>query len=60
MLHNRMVLDVLTAALGGICSIIQIDCHMYILSNLGNITTTLQDMIEQVQGPYGPTLTLTL
>lgn len=60
MVHNRMVLDVLTAALGGTCSIIQIECYMYIFDNSGNITTELQDVTEQIQALDGPTLTLTL
>ena len=41
---NRMALDILTAAQGGICSIIKVECCVYNPDLSGNVSTALDDM----------------
>ena len=44
-----MVLDMLTAAQGGTCAIIKVECCVYIPDLSGNISATLGDMKGQVK-----------
>ena len=48
-IHNRMALDILTAAQGGTCAIIKVECCVYIPDLSGNVLTTLDDMKNQVK-----------
>ena len=48
-IHNRMALDILTAAQGGTCAIIKVECCVYIPDLSGNISTPLDDMKNQVK-----------
>ena len=48
-IHNRMALDILTAAQGGTCAIIKVECCAYILDLSGNVSTALDDMKNQVK-----------
>ena len=43
-IHNRMALDILTAARGGTCAIIKVECCIYIPDLSGNVSTALDDM----------------
>ena len=47
--HNRMALDILTAAQGGTCAIIKVECCVYIPDLSGNVSTALDDMKNQVK-----------
>ena len=47
--HNRMALDILTAAQGGTCVIIKVECCVYIPDLSGNVLTALDDMKNQVK-----------
>ena len=42
-IHNRMALDILTAAQGGTCAIIKFECCVYIPDLSGNVSTALDD-----------------
>ena len=48
-IHNRMALDILTAAQGGPCAIIKVECCVYIPDLSGNVWTALDDMKNQVK-----------
>ena len=48
-IHNRMALDILTAAQGGTCAIIKAECCAYIPDLSGNVSTALDDMKNQVK-----------
>ena len=48
-IHNRMALDILTAAQGGTCAIIKVECCVYIPDLSGNVSTALDDMKNQVK-----------
>ena len=43
-IHNRMALDILTAAQGGTCAIIKVECCIYIPDLPGNVSAALDDM----------------
>ena len=47
-IHNTMALDILTAAQGGTCAIIEVECCAYI-PDIGNVSTALDDMKNQVK-----------
>ena len=44
-----MALDILTAAQGGTCAIIKVECCVYIPDLSDNVSTTLDDMKNQVK-----------
>ena len=44
-----MALDILTAAQGGTCAIIKVECCVYIPDLSGNVSTALDDMKNQVK-----------
>ena len=48
-IHNRMALDILTAAQGRTCAIIKVGCCVYIPDIYGNVSTALDDMKNQVK-----------
>ena len=48
-IHNRMALDILTAAQGKTCAIIKVECCVYIPDLSGNVSTALDDMKNQVK-----------
>ena len=48
-IHNRMALDILTAAQGGTCAIIKVECCVYIPDLSGNVSTALDDVKNQVK-----------
>ena len=48
-IHNRIALDILTAAQGGTCAIIKVECCVYIPDLSGNVSTALDDMKNQVK-----------
>ena len=48
-IHNRMALDILTAAQGGTCAIIKVECCVYIPDLSGNVSTALDDMKNWVK-----------
>ena len=48
-IHNRMAWDILTAAQGGTCAVIKVECCAYIPDLSGNVTTALDDMKNQVR-----------
>ena len=48
-IQSRMALDILTAAQGGPCAIIKVECCVYIPDLSGNVLTTLDDMKNQVK-----------
>ena len=48
-IHNKMALDVLTAAQRGTCTIIKVECCVYIPDLSDNVSTTLDDMENQVK-----------
>ena len=48
-IHNRMALDILTAARGGTCAIIKVECCIYIPDLSGYVSTALDDMKNQVK-----------
>ena len=43
-IQNRMALDMLTAAQGGTCAIIKVECCIYIPDLPGNVSAALDDM----------------
>ena len=49
MIHNRVALDILTAAQGGTCAIIKVECCVYIPDLSDNVSTALDDMKSQVK-----------
>ena len=48
-IHNNMALDILTAAQGGTCAIIKVECCVFIPDLSGNVSTALDDMKNQVK-----------
>ena len=48
-IHNRMALDIPTAAQGGTCAIIKVECCVYIPDLSGNLSTALDDTKSQVK-----------
>ena len=48
-IHNRMALDIFTAAQGGTGAIIKAECCVYIPDLSGNVSTALDDMKNQVK-----------
>ena len=48
-IQNRMALDILTAAQGGTCAIIKVECCAYIPDLSGNVSNALDDMKQQVK-----------
>ena len=48
-IHNRIALDILTAAQGGTCAIIKVECCVYIPDLSGNVLAALDDMKTQVK-----------
>ena len=48
-IHNKMALDILTAAQGGTCAIIKVECCVYIPDLSDNVLTSLDDMKNQVK-----------
>ena len=46
-IQNRMALDILTAAQGGTCTIIKVECCVYIPDLSGNVSTALEDVQNQ-------------
>ena len=48
-IQNRMALDILTAAQGGTCAIIKVECCVYIADLSGNVSAALDDMKNQVK-----------
>ena len=48
-IHSRMALDILTAAQGGTCAIIKVECCVYIPDLSGNVSAALDDMKNQVK-----------
>ena len=48
-IHNKMALDILTAAQGGTCAIIKVKCCVYIPDLSDNVSTALDDMKNQVK-----------
>ena len=48
-IHNRMAWDILTAAQGGTCAVIKVECCAYIPDLSGNVSTALDDMKNQVK-----------
>ena len=48
-IHSRVALDILTAAQGGTCAIIKVECCVYIPDLSGNLSTALDDMKSQVK-----------
>ena len=47
--HNRMALDILTAAQGWTCAIIKVECCICIPDLSGNVSTALDGMKNQVK-----------
>ena len=43
-IQNRMAFDMLTAAQGGTCAIIKVECCVYIPDLSGNVSVALDDM----------------
>ena len=48
-IHNRMALDIPTAAQGGTCAIIKVECCVYIPVLSGYVSPALDDMKNQVK-----------
>ena len=48
-IQNRMALDILTAAQGGTCAIIKVECCLYIPDLFGNVSIALDDMKNQIK-----------
>ena len=48
-IHNKMALDILTAAQGGTCAIIKVKCCVYIPDLSDNVSTALDDMKNHVK-----------
>ena len=48
-IQNRVTLDMLTAAQGGTCVIIKVECCVYIPDLSGNVSAVLDDMKNQVK-----------
>ena len=48
-IHNKMALNILTAAQGGTCAIIKVECCLYIPDLFGNVSIALDDMKNQIK-----------
>ena len=48
-IHNKMALDILTAAQRGTCAKIKVECCVYIPDVSDNVSTALDDMKNQVK-----------
>ena len=48
-IQNRMALDMLTAAQGGACGVIKVECCVQIPDLSGNVSAALDDMKNQVK-----------
>ena len=48
-IHNRMALDILTAAQGGTCAIIKVECCVCIPDLCRNVSTAVDDLKNQVK-----------
>ena len=48
-IDNRMALDILTAAQGGACAIIKVECCVYTSDLSGSVSTAFDDMKNQVK-----------
>ena len=48
-IHNKMALDILTAAQGGTCAIIKVECCVYIPDLSDNVFTAIDDMKNHVK-----------
>ena len=48
-IHNRMALDILTAAQGGTCAIIKVECCVCIPDLSGNVSAAFNIMKNQVK-----------
>ena len=48
-IHDRTALDILTAAQGGTCAIIKVECCAYIPDLFGNVSTAFDDMKNHVK-----------
>ena len=48
-IQNRMALDLLTAAQGGTCAIIKVECCVYIPNLSDSVSVALDDMKNQVK-----------
>ena len=48
-IQNRMALDMLTAAQGGTCAIIKVECCVYIPDLSGNVSAALDDVKNQLK-----------
>ncbi|XP_057575623.1 endogenous retrovirus group PABLB member 1 Env polyprotein-like [Hippopotamus amphibius kiboko] len=48
-LQNRMALDILTAAQGGTCAVMEVECCVYIPDLSGNVSSAMKDMQNQVK-----------
>ena len=48
-IQNRMALDILTAAQGGTCAVIKVECCVYTPDLSGSVSTALKDMQNQVK-----------
>ena len=48
-IQSRMALDMLTAAQGGTCAVINVECYVYIPGLSGNVSAALDDMKNQVK-----------
>ena len=48
-IHNKMALGILTAAQGGTCAIIKVECCVYIPDLSDNVSTALDNMKNQVK-----------
>ena len=48
-IHNKMALGILTAAQGGTCAIIKVECCVYIPDLSDNVSTALDDMKNHVK-----------
>lgn len=47
-LQNRMALDIITAAQGGTCAIIKVECCVFIPDMSGNVSQAVEDIQKQV------------
>ena len=48
-IYSRVALDILTAAQGGTCAIIKVECCLYIPDLFGNVSIALDDMKNQIK-----------
>ena len=48
-IQNRMALDIFTAAQGGTCAIIKVECCVYTPDLSGNVSTVFDDMKSRVK-----------